>query len=271
MPTRRPAARCTAFASIRVKSEPAVVTRVDAEVARGRGRLQAGDSIESHQRPAHSNRSTTRKSLLIRRFRSHKQPLKLTLRSGKVNRHSCRAAARSQPARASRATLQRDRRRPVGLAAVVVLSVSPPRRRSASRCCSRFIRSRGSCWRSFAPTSRPCSAPGLSISQNISVVLLACGLALWWYLSRQPRASSGRWRSQTRGGDTETRRQGDANVDPCLQNGRSLNSPQSPCLPLLRDRVDSSRNSLRPVSYRRKFFPQDAAPRGNYLFSHGPR
>jgi phosphatidylglycerol:prolipoprotein diacylglycerol transferase len=28
---------------------------------------------------------------------------------------------------------------------------------------------------------------GMSISQNISVVLLACGIALWWYLSRQPR------------------------------------------------------------------------------------
>jgi phosphatidylglycerol:prolipoprotein diacylglycerol transferase len=28
---------------------------------------------------------------------------------------------------------------------------------------------------------------GMSISQNISIVLLACGLALWWYLSKQPR------------------------------------------------------------------------------------
>jgi phosphatidylglycerol:prolipoprotein diacylglycerol transferase len=28
---------------------------------------------------------------------------------------------------------------------------------------------------------------GMSISQNISILLLACGLALWWYLSKQPR------------------------------------------------------------------------------------
>ena len=28
---------------------------------------------------------------------------------------------------------------------------------------------------------------GLSISQNISFVLLACGAGLWWYLSRRPR------------------------------------------------------------------------------------
>jgi len=28
---------------------------------------------------------------------------------------------------------------------------------------------------------------GMSISQNISVLLLACGLAVWWYLSKQPR------------------------------------------------------------------------------------
>jgi len=28
---------------------------------------------------------------------------------------------------------------------------------------------------------------GMSISQNISLVLLACGAALWWHLSRQPR------------------------------------------------------------------------------------
>jgi phosphatidylglycerol:prolipoprotein diacylglycerol transferase len=28
---------------------------------------------------------------------------------------------------------------------------------------------------------------GMSISQNISIVLLVCGIGLWWYLSRQPR------------------------------------------------------------------------------------
>ena len=28
---------------------------------------------------------------------------------------------------------------------------------------------------------------GLTISQNVSIGLLGCGLALWWYLSRQPR------------------------------------------------------------------------------------
>jgi phosphatidylglycerol---prolipoprotein diacylglyceryl transferase len=28
---------------------------------------------------------------------------------------------------------------------------------------------------------------GMTISQNISLAILACGVALWWYLSRQPR------------------------------------------------------------------------------------
>jgi phosphatidylglycerol---prolipoprotein diacylglyceryl transferase len=28
---------------------------------------------------------------------------------------------------------------------------------------------------------------GMSISQNISILLLACGAGLWWYLLRQPR------------------------------------------------------------------------------------
>ena len=28
---------------------------------------------------------------------------------------------------------------------------------------------------------------GMSISQNISVLLFAAGIALWWWLSRQPR------------------------------------------------------------------------------------
>jgi phosphatidylglycerol---prolipoprotein diacylglyceryl transferase len=28
---------------------------------------------------------------------------------------------------------------------------------------------------------------GMSISQNISILLFACGVALWWYVSRQPR------------------------------------------------------------------------------------
>jgi phosphatidylglycerol:prolipoprotein diacylglycerol transferase len=28
---------------------------------------------------------------------------------------------------------------------------------------------------------------GMSISQNISLGLLACGIGIWWYLSRQPR------------------------------------------------------------------------------------
>jgi hypothetical protein len=27
----------------------------------------------------------------------------------------------------------------------------------------------------------------MSISQNISILLFVCGLALWWYLSKQPR------------------------------------------------------------------------------------
>jgi hypothetical protein len=27
----------------------------------------------------------------------------------------------------------------------------------------------------------------LTISQNVSLALLACGAGLWWYLSRQPR------------------------------------------------------------------------------------
>ena len=45
---------------------------------------------------------------------------------------------------------------------------------------------------------------GMSISQNISVALLACGVGIWWYLSRQPRgdrlaascAAAGGWRTK---------------------------------------------------------------------------
>jgi hypothetical protein len=28
---------------------------------------------------------------------------------------------------------------------------------------------------------------GMSISQNISILLLICGVGLWWHLSKQPR------------------------------------------------------------------------------------
>jgi phosphatidylglycerol:prolipoprotein diacylglycerol transferase len=55
----------------------------------------------------------------------------------------------------------------------------------------------------------PVFGTGLSISQNISVGLLACGAALWWYLSRQPRGVV--WPLvNARGGDGETGRGGES-------------------------------------------------------------
>jgi len=49
---------------------------------------------------------------------------------------------------------------------------------------------------------------GMSISQNISVGLLACGLALWWYLSRQPHGVIWPLVATAREGDKQTGRQG---------------------------------------------------------------
>jgi phosphatidylglycerol:prolipoprotein diacylglycerol transferase len=43
---------------------------------------------------------------------------------------------------------------------------------------------------------------GMSISQNISIALLACGAGLWWYLSRQPRGvvwPLAAWKAASRG------------------------------------------------------------------------
>jgi phosphatidylglycerol:prolipoprotein diacylglycerol transferase len=60
---------------------------------------------------------------------------------------------------------------------------------------------------------------GLSISQNISIGLFACGMALWWYLSRQPRGVT--WplvAERPRQGDRETRRQGEGKKQAGLAN-----------------------------------------------------
>ena len=165
-------------------SDPAVVTRVDPQSHAEAAGLRTGDSIDSIN--GQSIRSSSdAKALLFDVFVS-KQPLKLGLRSGK----SVAIPAAAMP----------DRSRPVhpaqlysaidaGLLAWLLWAYFPFRRHDGA--CIALLLTIHPITRfllEIIRTDEPAVfGTGLSISQNISFGLLACGLILWWYLSRQPR------------------------------------------------------------------------------------
>ena len=109
-------------------TEPAVVTRVDPGSPAEEAGLKVGDSIDAINGSRISSTGDA-KGQMFELFLSQ-QPLHLTLRSGKTIDIPAVTLPDAKPAGSPGATLQRDRRRHLGLAAVVVLSLSPARRRS---------------------------------------------------------------------------------------------------------------------------------------------
>jgi phosphatidylglycerol---prolipoprotein diacylglyceryl transferase len=165
-------------------SDPAVVTRVDAKSPAEAAGLHADDSIESIN--GQSVRSAyDAKALIFDAFVS-KQPLKLTLRSGKsIDIPAVPLPDRSRPVHPAQLYSAID----AGLLGWLLWVYFPFRRRDGE--CIALLLTIHPVTRfllEIIRTDEPAVfGTGLSISQNISFGLLACGAGLWWYLSRQSR------------------------------------------------------------------------------------
>ncbi len=167
-----------------VGADPAVVTRVDPKSPADVAGLKADDVIES----INGNRIVSTgdaKGQLFELFLAQ-QPLHITLRSGKaIDIAAVSPPARSLPVHPAQLYSAIDGaligwllwayypfRRRDGELIAMLLTIHP-----ITRFMLEIIR-----------TDEPAVfGTGMSISQNISLGLLACGVGIWWYLSRQPR------------------------------------------------------------------------------------
>ncbi|MFO0790832.1 MAG: prolipoprotein diacylglyceryl transferase family protein [Pirellulales bacterium] len=167
-----------------VGDSPAVVTRVDVDSPAMNAGLRVNDEITAINGVRITSASSAR-GQLFELFLS-RQPLQLELKTGRT----LHLAAVPPP----------DRSRPVhpaqlysaidgGLLGWLLWAYFPFRRRDGELIAllltihpiTRFLLE-------IIRTDEPAVfGTGLSISQNISVALLAAGLGIWWYLSRQPR------------------------------------------------------------------------------------
>lgn len=165
-------------------AEPAVVTRVDPGSPAEAAGMQVGDSIAAIN-GAHFDDIRVAKSLLMESFLG-RLPVKIVLRTGKVvTVPTVEPPLRSRPVHPAQLYSAID----AGLLGWLLWSYFPFRRRDGELIAllltihpvTRFLLE-------IIRTDEPAVfGTGLSISQNISVGLLACAFALWWYLLRQPR------------------------------------------------------------------------------------
>ncbi len=166
------------------KSNAAVVQRVDQGSPADKAGLNVDDVVDT----INGNRMTSigdAKAQLFDLFLSQ-QPLHLTLRSGKtVDIAAVAQPAQSLPVHPAQLYSAID----AGLLGWLLWAWYPFRRRDGELIAllltihpiTRFMLE-------IIRTDEPAVfGTGMSISQNISVALLACGLGIWWYLSRQPR------------------------------------------------------------------------------------
>jgi phosphatidylglycerol:prolipoprotein diacylglycerol transferase len=166
------------------EDEPAVITYVDAGSAAEAAGLRVNDSIAAINGATLGSTSGA-KALLFETFLSE-TTLNLALRSGKsAQLDAVSLPDRSLPVHPAQAYSAID----AGLLCWVLWSYFPFRRRDGEVIAllltihpiTRFLLE-------IIRTDEPAVfGTGLSISQNISVLLLAIGIGLWWYLSRQPR------------------------------------------------------------------------------------
>ncbi len=167
-----------------VGANSAVITRVDPHSPAETAGLHVGDVIEDiNGTRIESTREAT--SQLFELFLSQ-QPLRLALRSGKlVEVAAVPPPKRSLPVHPTQLYSAID----AGLLGWFLWVYFPFRRRDGELIAllltihpiTRFLLE-------VIRTDEPAVfGTGMSISQNISLGLLACGVGLWWYLSRQPR------------------------------------------------------------------------------------
>jgi phosphatidylglycerol:prolipoprotein diacylglycerol transferase len=164
--------------------EQVVVTRVEAGSLAAIAGLRAGDSISSINNHAVESLGDARSRIFLS-FESQ-QPLVLTLQSGKTLRiPSVPIPERSRPVHPTQVYSAID----AGLLGWLLWSFYPFRRRDGEVLAlmltihpiTRFLLE-------IIRTDEPAVfGTGMSISQNISVVLLVGGVVLWWWLAKQPR------------------------------------------------------------------------------------
>jgi phosphatidylglycerol:prolipoprotein diacylglycerol transferase len=164
--------------------EPALVTHVDQGSLAEQSGLRVDDAIVTINGETIKSAAEA-KARLFNLFLAE-SPLDIVLRSGKTIRvPPVVPPARSRPVHPAQLYRAID----AGLLGWLLWAYFPFRRRDGECIAllltihpiSRFLLE-------IVRTDEPAVfGTGLSISQNISVGLLACGAALWWYLSRQPR------------------------------------------------------------------------------------
>jgi len=163
---------------------PAVVARVDANSPAVAVGLKMGDFVQAiNGNPVKS--LTDARDATARSFRDQ-QPLRLELSGGNrvVEIRPVAPPPRSRPVHPTQIYSAID----AGLLSWLLWSFFPFRRRDGQ--CIALLLTIHPITRFLLEVIRTDEpsvfGTGLSISQNISIVLLACAAAIWWYLSRQP-------------------------------------------------------------------------------------
>lgn len=165
-------------------TEFAVVTRVDPNSPAAQAGLVVGDSLQAINGSALSSTRKARNKIL--ELFLTEQPLALTLRDGKrLVLAAVPPPERSRPVHPTQLYSAVD----AALLAWLLWAFLPYRSRDGQAIAllltvhpvTRFLLE-------IIRTDEPAVfGTGLSISQNVSVGLLAAGLALWWHLSRKPQ------------------------------------------------------------------------------------
>lgn len=171
----------------RLKSQgkqPAVVSNVESDSPAAAADLRVGDSVDAINDLKINSLYDAKRQLLNAVIAQ--QPIRLALRDGRnITISAISMPERSRPVHPTQLYSAIDAallgwllwtfyplRRRDGEAIALLLTIHP-----ITRFLLEIIR-----------TDEPAVfGTGMTISQNVSLVLLVCGAALWWYLSRQPR------------------------------------------------------------------------------------
>jgi phosphatidylglycerol:prolipoprotein diacylglycerol transferase len=165
-------------------SEPAVIKRVDANTPAATAALRPGAAVASTHGP--QLRSLYDAKVQLLEITRSQQAVHLKLRDGRtVDIPAISLPNRSLPVHPTQLYSAID----AGIVGWLLWSFFPFRRRDGEAIAllltihpiTRFLLE-------IIRTDEPAVfGTGLTISQNVSLGLLACGAGLWWYLSRQPR------------------------------------------------------------------------------------
>lgn len=165
-------------------NQPAIVTSVDSDSPAADAGLKLDDSITAINGVQVASPWDAKRRLL-ELFQSEK-PIRLSLRDGRtISLPAVTLPERSRPVHPTQVYSAID----AGILGWLLWSFFPLRRRDGEGIAlmltihpiTRFLLE-------IIRTDEPAVfGTGMSISQNVSILLLACAAGLWWYLSRQPR------------------------------------------------------------------------------------